>query len=128
MAKLSELSGAVKLDVVSGAKLTWDKQDKWQQDSMGYSCTLRYKGLRLTVDFWQGVGISAEPTAEGVLDCLLSDATFGGMTFEDACAELGQDSDSRKGYAIWLRCKVIDRKLRRFLGDDFDSFNEAERD
>lgn len=38
------------------------------------------------------------------------------MTFEDHCAELGYDTDSRKALEGYLVCQEIDGKLRRLFG------------
>ena len=92
-----------------------------------YVVTLRYKGRRMTTMFCHGPAICHEPTAEGVLDCLLSDAMSGEETFEGFCSDLGYDPDSRKAEATWKACARIGRKLHKLLGNDFDAFSSAER-
>jgi hypothetical protein len=71
--------------------------DSMPPGSRHWRCTLRCGHRRMVVYFSQGPAIEREPTVEDVLDGLASDA-FGG-TFEDWCAELGYDSDSRKDAA-----------------------------
>ena len=39
--------------------------------------------------FFMGQANTSEPTAEGVLDCLLSDCQAGDQTFDEFCSELG---------------------------------------
>lgn len=127
MASLKSMCRAVSCESVHGAKMDWEEQDEWQQNAHGFSVTLKYQGRRYTFDFWQGSAITADPTAEGCLECLLSDAASGDSTFEDFCAELGYDQDSRKAERVWKACKQTRSRLERLLGADFDSFMEAER-
>jgi hypothetical protein len=82
-----------------------------------WTVALRYDGRRMTVPFWTGSGITSDPTAADVLDCLLSDAQMGTGTFEDFCADLGYDTDSRKAFDTWQACERIAKSLPRFLGD-----------
>jgi len=123
---LKQLSRKARLTFAWGAKLDWDKQDGWQQNADGYSCCLHYQGRRYTFDFWQGIGISQDPTAEGCLECLLSDAQSGSEDFEEFCANCGYDSDSRKAERIWKGCKKVREKMKRLLGNDFEAFLYAE--
>lgn len=126
--RLSELAETVRLEATYGAKLPWEKQTDWQQRANGYRCTLRYQGRRFSFDFWQGQGITHDPTAAGVLECLLSDAQAEGQTFEEWCSDLGEDPDSRRALATFEACRKIGEGLRRLLGDDFDTFLYADRD
>ena len=127
-ATLKQLAKRVRLSVTYGAKLAYDRQDDWQRRANGYRCTLRYRGRRYAFDFWQGVGIGGDPTAEGCLDCLLSDAQAGGQSFEEFCREFGYDPDSRKAEATWRECRRTAVGMRRLLGDDFAAFLSADRD
>jgi len=97
-------------------------------DPHGYtwSVTLRYKGRQLTVPFYTG-SLAGEPDAEGVLDCLLSDTSSGELDFESFCSELGYDADSRKAERTWKACQTMAPRVRRFLGDDFETFLHAKR-
>ena len=94
-----------------------------------YKVTLRYQGRQLTVPFFMGPALEREPDAVGVLECLLSDVSCveGCRDFEDFCADLGYDVDSRKAEAMYKACEALYPKLRRFLGSDFSTFMEAER-
>jgi len=126
--KLSKLAQNVTLKSKQGARVPWDKQDDWQKRSHGYTCTLAYQGRRLTVDFWQGTGIKQEPTAAGVLSCLLSDASSGQESFEEFCSNFGYDTDSRSALKTWRACVSMHSKLEKLLGSDFDTFLQAEND
>jgi hypothetical protein len=87
---------------------------------------LRYKGRRLTVPFYTG-SLAGEPDAEGVIDCLLSDAQAGDQDFDEFCSDMGYDNDSRKAEKTWKACQALAPKIRQLLGDDFETFLYAER-
>lgn len=125
---LKQLCNAVKCRSVYGAKKPYDQQDEWQRKANSYRVTLSYKGRRYTFDFWQGIGITEEPTAHGCLDCLLSDAQSGEMDFPEFCSEFGYDEDSRRAEKTWKACQKAAPKLRRLLGEDFEMFLYAPRD
>ena len=72
--KLSRLASKVKIELRYGAALVYDKQDEWQQQANSWRVTLICQRRRLTIDFWQGHGISRDPDAAGVLSCLLSES------------------------------------------------------
>ena len=127
---LKQLAKTVRLESAYGAALDWDKQSEWQQQSNGYRCQLHYKGRQYTFDFWQGVAHTADPTAEGCLECLLSDASSfdNAQSFEDWCGEFGYDTDSRKAEGIYKACEKVAENMKRLLGDDYEAFLYAERD
>ncbi len=127
MPSLRSLCSKVRITVTYGASLAYAKQDDWQRKSNGYRVRLTFQRRSMSLDFWQGSAVTSDPTAEGVLECLLSDASGADESFEDWCAELGYDSDSRKAEAIYKAVKRQTEKLRRFLGAEFESFLYAER-
>lgn len=124
---LKQLAAKVHIDCRFGANLAWDKQDEWQQQANGWRCTLRYQGRRYSFDFWQGSAISGEPTADGCLECLLSDASAADQDFESWAGDMGADTDSRKAEATYKACVKVGENMRRLLGDDFNAFMESER-
>lgn len=128
--KLAELSREVKIACRDGAGLDWEKQDEWQRNARGYSCTLGYKGRRMTIDFWMGSGIGHEPAADDVLSALLSDAAThdNASSFEDWASELGLDADSRSAERTYRLVARQTGKLKKLLGDDYETFLEAEQD
>lgn len=88
-----------------------------------YVVTLTRGSDTLAVPFSQGLGITSEPDAATVLDCLASDAAGveNASTFEDWCAEYGYDTDSRSAERTYNACRQQTDALRAFLGNDFDA-------
>ncbi len=75
---------------------------------------------RLTFDFWGSIndGQTGEPvSAYSVLACISSDANCP-ETFEDFCAEYGEDEDSRKALQTFRRCAAFGKRLRAFFTAD----------
>jgi len=55
----------------------------------------------------------------------LTDAQLGSDTFENFCAELGYDTDSRKAEKIWKACRLSAKKIENLrLGDVYSLSNE----
>ena len=92
--------------------------------------TLKRPGKQMSLFFSNGYGHGgAPPTAEGVLECLRSDAYTDGDTFEEFCFSLGYDSDSRKAEKLYKAVQRQTDKLRRFLGADlFTELLQTEED
>jgi hypothetical protein len=88
-----------------------------------WTVTLRRDGRTLAVPYYTGPGLRDRmadgPSAEDVLDCLLSDASTveSVSTFEEWCAELGYDEDSRRAERTYEAIKAQTVRLRAFLGD-----------
>lgn len=98
--------------------------------STAWTVTLRRGRHSMRVPFYMGEALTDAPTAPEVLDCLLSDAgavIAAGGNFEAFCDDLGLNVDSRHDLDTFLACQRIEKRLRRFLGDDFDMFLYAER-
>lgn len=108
----------------------FDPDDDWKSRSNPWTVELRYRRRRLTVPFWTGVAITSEPTAADVLGCLLSDASSykSARDLEDWASDLGYDTDSRKAEKTYRAVEKLTRKLRKFLGDDFESFLRLNED
>lgn len=102
------------------------KNDEMFKNSTSWKVTLQYKKRKLTTPFHTGSKIK-EPTADGVLYCLISDVQSVEQSsgFEDWATSLGFDTDSRKAEKIYNQCCDFVPKVRQFLGDDFDSFAKA---
>lgn len=121
-------NGNIKISSEYGrTRKPWTAYDEWQKQAHPYRVTLTYERRRLTVDFFMGSANTSEPDAEGVIDCLLSDAQAGEQSFEDFCADMGYDLDSRKAEQTWKQCRAYAPKVRRFLGHHFETFLYAER-
>ena len=94
----------------------------------------RIDGLETT--YYQGTGVTAEPTALDVLACLLTDSEgYDNSTyFEDWADEYGYDPDSHKAEALYEEIGEQRKALYDFLSDGYDGryshydrFIEAER-
>lgn len=97
--------------------------------SSHYVCSLEYDGRRMDgIPFSQGPAIKTEPTADDVLECLLSDAI--GIEAENDFTSWADsygydidDEDARERYhAMYLKIEEQTRAVSRLLGDDFDAF------
>jgi hypothetical protein len=128
--KLENLAQKVKITCRREARLPWEKQDKWQREAHGYTCTLSYRGRRLTVDFWMGRGIGHEPYSLDVLGNLLLDAGThdNARGFEDWASELGLNPDSRQDEKLYRKVGKQVESLKKLLGDDYETFLSAEQD
>lgn len=78
------------------------------------------RAIKLTTYFSMGYGHNGkEPKAADVLDCLASDASSVDQEdFEEWCANMGWDSDSRKAERTYKACEHGAKRLKAFLGDD----------
>jgi hypothetical protein len=78
----------------------------------------------MTTPFYMGPGLCREPTAADVLECLALDASSVECSdgFGDWARDLGYDEDSRRASAIYDACEKVARRLRRFLGADYDAY------
>lgn len=125
---LRALCAKVRCDARYGAAAqSFDTMDDWQKSAHNYRVTLRYGGRQMSLDYFMGSAHTDEPDAEGVLECLLSDASGADESFESWCADYGYDSDSRKAERTYKLIQSQTAKLRRLLGDEFDAFMSAER-
>ena len=64
------------------------------------------------------------PTAIQVIAVALLDASCAQGTFEDFCDMCGYDTDSRKALEMYLACQENGSKLRKLLGNSYDTFME----
>ena len=84
-----------------------------------WKVTLRMNGRQMTIPFFKGYGHGgAEPTAEEVLECLISDYSGwdSANDFKDWASDLGLDTDSRKTKRTYQQVEKQSRKLKNFLG------------
>lgn len=91
--------------------------------------TLKMRGRRMTVPFWlKGKEETFKaPEASVILDYLFSDVEACSGSFENFCAELDCNPDSRRAEHIFKACQKTTKKLKTFLAEDFDKFMKAER-
>jgi len=88
-----------------------------------YRCTLRRERKSLRVYFSQGAAHTDAPTLASVLDCLVSDVTSVIIAngFENWCAEMGSDPDSRSAERCYRQIDAQGRGLARlFTADELD--------
>jgi hypothetical protein len=97
--------------------------DAWARTATHYQVTLRRGARRMTVPFFMGSALKGPPTADEVLECLLSDASGldDAAGFEEWAREYGYDPDSRKAKRTYREVCRHAENLRRFLGDDYAS-------
>lgn len=96
------------------------------KDSTGYMVTLKLGRKRMTVPFYMGSAHTNEPSACDVISCLISDSTAAGYeSFEEWASDYGYDTDSREAERTFKTCVGIGRRLRKFLGDDYQAWCNA---
>jgi hypothetical protein len=90
------------------------------QNMNHFKVTLKAAGRQMTLYFSQGYGISGEPTAARVLDCLASDSSSveNARSFEDWASDLEYDPDSRRAEKIFKTCEKQAERLKKFLGEE----------
>jgi hypothetical protein len=113
------------LEIIEGPDPTRDESG-WEH--YAYVLRLKRNGHTLTTPWKQGVGITSDPNPEDVLECLVNEAqTLEYSTgFEGWALELGFDADSRAAEKVYRQVVAQTRKLRRFLGRDFDAILEGD--
>jgi hypothetical protein len=102
-----------------GTNPNMDAGEEWMRTARHYKVLLKKDGRRMTLYFSQGSGIKGEPELSGILDCIASDsASVENSTFEEFCADLGYDTDSRRAERTYKVCQRQAEKLERLLGRD----------
>lgn len=85
---------------------------------------------RMTIYFSMGSGYNGqEPTIDQVMKCLADDACTMencGENFEEFCSNLGFDSDSRQAEKTFKATLHQTRRLKTFLGDDYQAILRPE--
>ena len=120
MKSLKSLCNSIRMKVeFSDKECPWEKQ---VPGTNSWKVTLYRKGKQMTVDFYTGPALGEPREAHEIMDCLLSDAQSGEMSFSEFCREFGYDEDSRRAERIHKECEKSAEKTRRFLGEDFEAF------
>lgn len=106
--------------------------ETWK-DTKGVRCWtvhLKLDGRRMSVPFFQGSAHTEKPTAADVLTCLLSDANSveSARSFDEWAGDLGYDTDSRKAERTYRACQSIAKRLRVFLGDEYEALVYSDED
>jgi hypothetical protein len=98
-----------------------------------YRCTIsRPDKRRMTVFYSKGHGHNGvPPTALEVINCLADDAAMieNARDFNDFCAELGYDTDSRQAERTYKACQQQTDRLKSLFGHAYhDLLYGTERD
>lgn len=87
-------------------------------------------GKRTSFDFWASIArphLSTKDDILGAFRCFLDDCVCGLESFEDFCADLGYDTDSRRAEATWKACRRSAEKFKRISTDDiYDLINSLD--
>lgn len=93
----------------------------WARMMDGWRCTFRMDGRSFTMTFWMGPGHQGRrPTAEEVMECVLSDAAIRENTSGawELMEEFGYES-GREAERVWQAIVGQTTRLKRFLGDQY---------
>lgn len=96
-----------------------------------YIVTLHHDDREYSLYFSQGLGIKCEPTAKRVLESVLMDVSCveSGQTFEDFCAEIGYDADSRRAERIYNACLKERDQIGELFGPEvYEEFIQISED
>lgn len=90
---------------------------RWEghASSTHYRVTVRRGGRWMVIYYSMGPAHTDGPTLPDVLDCLVSDAEYVDRAFEEFCADLGYDEDSRTAERVYQACVRTGRALRRLF-------------
>jgi hypothetical protein len=89
-----------------------------------WDVTLTMDGRTMTVPFGMGPGHNGrQPSAEDVLECLLSDAASweNAADYADWLRDYGME-DGDRAKAVYRQIGDITKALRRLLGDRYDTY------
>lgn len=125
---MSQLSDRLKEDGnirIKSKHLVLDNSDGWKHDKWEVTITNLGNGKSLTTSYMTGMGLRkhgelTKPELADVLHSLISDATSyqNANDFDDWCASMGFDSDSRKAENTWNACTKIHKDLVKLLGSE----------
>lgn len=93
-------------------------REGWDASASHWRITLRRDRASMTTDYSMGTAYTGSPELADVLNCLMRDAECGAQSFEDFCAALGYDTDSRSAEKTWRACKATARNLARLFNND----------
>lgn len=107
-------------------------EDGWSKAARHWRCVFKREAAGYSsyfeTEFSQGSACTKPPTAEEVMDCLLSDCDALDYEFEEWASNLGFSPDSRKAESTYKFCRYVGEKLRAFIGSEaFDALRNCER-
>jgi len=90
---------------------------RWQANH--YKVRLRHGGAKMDLYYSKGIGLTGEPTAAEVLDCLASDAAGveSASNYHDWCHQYGYDPDEKQAKRTWRAVCRQAGKLKELLGN-----------
>ena len=110
----------IKLDLVGMEHFPNDDTDKLFHNV--YKVTVGLNGKQTSFNFWDSAhntNMGIEPTKESILDTIVSDYNYTDYAqFDDFCADMGYDTDSRKAEKIWKNCLKQSKKLQKVFSQD----------
>ena len=112
--------------LISSELIAENPNNKDWVDANHYKVKLKNGSKSMSLYFSQGLGITHEPDAPSVLNCLRSDAICDDLSFDDFCDRFGYDSDLIRANKIYKACLKNTAKLKRFLGNKFDDLLNCE--
>jgi hypothetical protein len=89
--------------------------------------TLKMGKKQMTIIFSQGFGITHDPKAEDIVNCLIMDgwSAENCRGLEDFCNEFGYE-DRRKANKIYKAILYQNEQFKKFLGDLYDEAMDCE--
>lgn len=102
----------------------WERPRWADWGEVWFKVTLRLKGRKLTVPFGMNNPMG-RPTAEDVMDCLLSDASYLAMSYDEWRSEFMAENTS-KTRATWGRIVRQSSKLQELLGDKLSLYMDTD--
>jgi len=98
--------------------------ERHQDMPNNWRVTLRYKGRRLTINFYGGSAVK-KISCRDVVESLLLDTRAGEMDFDEFLNEFGYGGEERlRAHQIWMACVKMAKRVRKFLGEDFEEIEE----
>jgi hypothetical protein len=109
----------ITLQIIEGPEYSRDESG-WEHNA--YTVRLKRGTRLLTTPWMQGLGITDPPNAADVLESLMLDASGydNAQDFAEWASEYGYNEDSRTAERLYRQVGTLTRKLKRFLGDDYD--------
>lgn len=100
-------------------------KDNWKRHS--WSVLIEGNGVFIEVDYGKGLGHNTEDgvSADEIISCLISDASYADVTFAEFCDMLGYEQYDQHGRVnkhsekIWISCKEqLDKLLELRFTDE----------
>lgn len=113
--------------VRDGITMTYETTERPRWADWGvawFMVTLKLKGRKMTVPYGMNNPMGT-PTAEDVMSCLLSDASYLSMSYDEWRGELMME-DGKQARATWGRIVRHSSKLQELLGDKLSMYMDTD--